>query len=63
MSVLTDALSALGLHPDILAAIARAELDPSSANINAVVRAYAAQAEAANRPAWRALYDAWRATA
>lgn len=41
MSVLADILGAFGLTGDIATAVAAAELDPTSANVQAVVSAYA----------------------
>lgn len=39
--VIEDVMTAIGIAPDILKAIAQAELDPTSANLNKVVAAYA----------------------
>ena len=43
--ILDDLGSALGLTGDILTAVTSAELEPTSANINAVVKAYAANGQ------------------
>lgn len=39
--IVSDILTTVGLAPEILSAISKAELDPTSANINAVIGAYA----------------------